>query len=52
MVLHHIRRGLVKAAAVSFVAARKVKHAVLGKKGSKRRQVVKKAAKRVARRLR
>ena len=57
MVLRHIKRhikkSLVKVAAVSIVAARKVKHAVLGRKGSPRsrkaRKLVKKAAKAAAR---
>jgi len=51
MVLRHIRRGLVKAAAVGIVAARKVKHAVIGKKGSRRRAKAKKLAKAAAKRV-
>ncbi len=51
MVLKHIRRRVVKAAAVGIVAARKVKNAVIGNKGSKKRQKIKKMAKSVAKRV-
>ena len=48
MVLRRIKKSIVKVAIVGIKAARKVKHAVIGTKGSSKRIKAKRVAKKVA----